>query len=166
MRLAAQSFPTLWDPMVYTLPGSPVYEFFQARILEWGAISYSRGFFQLRDWNWVCCIADRFFTCWAIRDLENNKIFTRTPWSLVVCSPLAHKESNTAEQLMHMHKVFTEVTWNEKEEVGISPSCCFMVCTPSSVSPALSSKFFFPSSELPVFLPRFSHSHSAFLLLP
>ena len=86
--------------------------------------------------------------------------------SLVVCSPLAHKKSNTAEQQKHMHKVFTEVTWNDKEEVGISPSCCFMVCTPSSVSPALSSKFFFPSSELPVFLPRFSHSHSAFLLLP
>ena len=28
MHLAAQSFPTLWDPMVYSPPGSPVSEFF------------------------------------------------------------------------------------------------------------------------------------------
>ena len=27
VHLAAQSFPTLWDPLVYSSPGSPVYEF-------------------------------------------------------------------------------------------------------------------------------------------
>ena len=37
----AQSCPTLCDPMDYSPPGSSVYGIFQARILEWVAISSS-----------------------------------------------------------------------------------------------------------------------------
>ena len=40
-REAAQSCPTLSDPMDYSLPGSSVHEIFQARVLEWGAIAFS-----------------------------------------------------------------------------------------------------------------------------
>ena len=36
-----QSFPTLSDPMVCSLPGSFVHGIFQARVLEWGAIAFS-----------------------------------------------------------------------------------------------------------------------------
>ena len=39
----AQSCPTLWDPMDGNLQGSTVHRIFQARILEWAAISFSRG---------------------------------------------------------------------------------------------------------------------------
>ena len=39
--LVAQSRPTL-DPMDCSLSGSSVHEIFQARILEWVAISFSR----------------------------------------------------------------------------------------------------------------------------
>ena len=35
----AQSYPTLSDPMDCSLPGSSVHRIFQARVLEWGAIS-------------------------------------------------------------------------------------------------------------------------------
>ena len=35
----AQSCPTLRDPMDCSLPGSSVHGIFQARVLEWGAIS-------------------------------------------------------------------------------------------------------------------------------
>ena len=35
-----QSCPTLCDPMDYSLPGSSVYRIFQARILEWVAITF------------------------------------------------------------------------------------------------------------------------------
>ena len=45
----AQSCPTLCDSMDYSLPGSSVHEIFQARILEWVAISFSRGSSQPRD---------------------------------------------------------------------------------------------------------------------
>ena len=38
-----QSRPTLCDPMDYSLPGSSVHRIFQARILEWVTISFSRG---------------------------------------------------------------------------------------------------------------------------
>ena len=39
----AQSCPTLWDPMEYSLPGSSIHGIFQAIKLEWVAISFSRG---------------------------------------------------------------------------------------------------------------------------
>ena len=38
----AQSCPTLCDPMDCSLPGSSVHGIFQARVLEWIAISFSR----------------------------------------------------------------------------------------------------------------------------
>ena len=44
-----QSYPTLCDPIDCSLPGSSVHEIFQATVLEWIAISFSRGSFQPRD---------------------------------------------------------------------------------------------------------------------
>ena len=38
----AQSYPTLSDPMDCSLPGSSIHGIFQARVLEWGAIAFSR----------------------------------------------------------------------------------------------------------------------------
>ena len=38
----AQSCPTLRNPMDCSLPGSSIYGIFQARVLEWGAIAFSR----------------------------------------------------------------------------------------------------------------------------
>ena len=38
----AQSYPTPSDPMDCSLPGSSVRGIFQARVLEWGAIIYSK----------------------------------------------------------------------------------------------------------------------------
>ena len=43
------------------LPGSSVHGILQARILEWGAISSSRGSSQPRDRTHMSCIAGRFF---------------------------------------------------------------------------------------------------------
>ena len=45
----AQSRPTLCDPVDCSLPGSSIHEIFQARILKWVAISFSRGSLQPRD---------------------------------------------------------------------------------------------------------------------
>ena len=64
----AQSCPTLCDPMDYSLPGSSLHGIFQARVLEWAAIFFSRGSSQLRDWTRVSCVADRCFTLWATRE--------------------------------------------------------------------------------------------------
>ena len=63
----AQLCPTLSDLIDCSLPGSSVHEIFQAVVLEWIAISFSRrGSSQPRDWTHICIagvsfIAGRFF---------------------------------------------------------------------------------------------------------
>ena len=42
----------------------PCFFYFQARILEWVAISFSTGSSQPRNPTWVSCIAGRCFTIW------------------------------------------------------------------------------------------------------
>ena len=61
--LVAQSYPTLCDPKDCRALLST--RILQARILEWVAISFSRGSSQLRDRTPFSCIAGRFFTTWA-----------------------------------------------------------------------------------------------------
>ena len=53
---------TLCNPTDCSPPGTSVHGIFQARILEWVAISYSRGTSQPRDWTCVSCVAGSFFT--------------------------------------------------------------------------------------------------------
>ena len=65
-------------------PGSSVHGILQARILEWVAISFSRGSSQPRDWTWVSCIAGRCFILWATR--ESQKAY-RTWYSQEVSHP-------------------------------------------------------------------------------
>ena len=50
------------DPMDCSLTGSSVHRTSQARILDWVAISFSRGSSQPRGRTHVSCSADRFFT--------------------------------------------------------------------------------------------------------
>ena len=70
-----QSCLTLCDPMDCCLPGSSVHGIVQARILEWVAISFSRGSSQPRAWTWVSHIASRLFTVWATRESSNIHIY-------------------------------------------------------------------------------------------
>ena len=64
----AQSCPTLCDPMDCSLPGSSVHGIFEARTLEWVAISFSRGSSWARDRTRVSHIVGRLFTVWATRE--------------------------------------------------------------------------------------------------
>ena len=57
-----QSCPTLCDPMDCSLPGSSVHGIFQVIVLEWIAISFSRGSSLPRDQTQVSRIVDRRFT--------------------------------------------------------------------------------------------------------
>ena len=47
----AQLCPTLRDPMDCSLPGSSIHGIFQARVLEWGAIAFSKGGWGARRSN-------------------------------------------------------------------------------------------------------------------
>ena len=73
----AQSCPTLSDPIDYSLPGTSIHGVFQAKILEWVAIFFSRRSFRPRDWTQVSHIVGRCFTVWATtssRGMETFKI--------------------------------------------------------------------------------------------
>ena len=66
----AQSCLTLSDPMDCSLPGSSVHGIFQARVLEWGAIAFSKACA-------MCCITD---ITTLVRSLSCVWIFA-TPWT-------------------------------------------------------------------------------------
>ena len=69
-----QSCSTLCDPMDCSLSGSSVHGIFQARVLEWIAISFSRGSSRPKNQTWVSQVAGRCFTSWATREAPlNNK---------------------------------------------------------------------------------------------
>ena len=59
-------FDSLW-PMDCSPLGSSVYGIFQARILEWVTIPFSRGSSPSSDWTRVSHIAGRFFTGWTTK---------------------------------------------------------------------------------------------------
>ena len=63
----------LCDPMDHSPPGSFVHGTFQARVLEWIAISFSRGSSRLRDRTQVSSIVDRRFTLWATREVQTDR---------------------------------------------------------------------------------------------
>ena len=117
------------DPMNCSLPGSSVHGIFQARVLEWGAISYSRGSSRpgsptlqadalpseppgKPQWKRIClqCRSHRF-------DLCIRKIPWRRTWhptlvflpgksygqgNLAGYSPQSHKESDTTESIYYL----------------------------------------------------------------
>ena len=83
-----KSLSRVWlcDPMDRSLPGSLVQGLFQARVLEWGAISFSRGSSRPRNWTQVSRIVGRRFTVWATRE---------APLFTVTCAYFMHVEAST-----------------------------------------------------------------------
>ena len=67
-----QSCLTLSDSMDCSLPGSSIHGIFQARVLEWGAIAFSRGSSQPRDRTLDSHIVGRHFTVWVSRKVCKN----------------------------------------------------------------------------------------------
>ena len=66
-----KSCPTLCEPMDHSLPGSSVHGTSQKRILEWVAISFSRGSSQPRDGTLVSCVGRRILYHWVIWEAHN-----------------------------------------------------------------------------------------------
>ena len=68
-REVTQACPALCNPMNCSLPGSSIHGVFQARVLEWVAIAFSRRSSWLRDWTRASRIVGRRFTIWATREV-------------------------------------------------------------------------------------------------
>ena len=65
---------------------SSIHGIFQARVLEWVAISFSRGFSWPRDWTQVSLITGRCFTIWATRDAQSESEVCQSCPTL--CNPM------------------------------------------------------------------------------
>ena len=54
-----------------------------SRILEWVPYPFSNGSSQSRSWTGVSCIANRFFTNWAIREAQSIRLLNFTLLDLI-----------------------------------------------------------------------------------
>ena len=70
-----------------SLPGSSVHGIFQAIVVEWITISFSRGSSQPRDRTQVSRIVDRHFTIWATREVsvESSKTKSKKNFNFLSC---------------------------------------------------------------------------------
>jgi len=93
---------TLLSP--HGLQPASVHGIFQARILEWVAISFSRGSSQPRDWTWVSRVVGRCFTIiytmkyYLVIIIKKDKtmLFTGT-WmdlEIVTVNEVRHRKTN------------------------------------------------------------------------
>ena len=88
----AQLCLTLCDPMECSLAGPSVHEIFQARILEWVAIPFSRGSSQLRDptcVSSVSCIARQILYHCATWEAYLS-LYVFLPLYILICSFLIY----------------------------------------------------------------------------
>ena len=101
-----------------SLPGSSVHGIFQARILEWVAISFSRWSSQPRDRTWVSRVVGRRITIWATREalshlLFNNQFIANS--SSVYCYTESEQCSSkpwgftSIKSEMYLHKLLSRI---------------------------------------------------------
>ena len=89
--LVTQWCLTLCDSMDCSPPGSSIHWILQARILEWVAISFSRGSSRPRDQTCISCFAGRFFT---------SEIPGKTKGDILLWLSLKKKRKKTAKLLI------------------------------------------------------------------
>ena len=111
----AQLCATLLDPMDYSLPSSSIHGIFQASVLEWLAISFSRGSSQPGDWTQVSLIAGRWQPC-----MRDSKRDTDMIWenSIETCT-LPSVKQITSLSSMHETGHLKLVHWeNPRDGMG------------------------------------------------
>ena len=91
--LVTQLCPTLCNPMAYSPPGASDLRISQARILEWVAIPFPRGFSLPRDQILVSRIPGRFFTVCATREDKGTGWWGSNP-SFAACHPVDFESSS------------------------------------------------------------------------
>ena len=72
--LVTKSRLTLCDPMDFSSPGSSIHGISQAAMLEWVAISFSRGSFPPRDRTLISCIGRWVLYHWTTRETPKESI--------------------------------------------------------------------------------------------
>ena len=114
--LVTQSWLTLCDPLDYSPLGyyGQFHRIFQARMLEWVAISFSRGSSWSRDQTCVPLIVGRFFTIWATRrankdtNIDTCILIDRLLWWL------SGKESTCQSRRQGCNPQVRKISWRRK----------------------------------------------------
>ena len=130
----AQWDPALCDPLDCSLPGSSVHGIFQARILEWVVIYFSRGSAQPRDQTQVFRVAGR---CSATRATKKARYANLLYDHKGGCG---YHFPHLLSQYPHNEAVFPPVAWlpMKAEPLPQSHSVPFSPHSePTSVSPFL-----------------------------
>ena len=117
--MLTQSFPTLCDPIDCSLSDSSVHGIFQAKILEWVAIFFSRRFPGHRDWTMSPALAGILYhwTTWEA---------CIKPWKLVICSLFMYDcyFKNDIEIESHYIKPFGIGFFTQHNSLEIHPGHC------------------------------------------
>ena len=119
-----QSRPTHCDSMDCSLPDSSVHGIFQARILEWVAISFSRRSSRHRDWTQVSRIICRCFTVWATREVNSVKPGTCPPSTWISFLIFLRQLYHMDEVSGHHSSNLDSGAWVPGFESGITVKLC------------------------------------------
>ena len=127
---------------------SSLHGILQARILEWVAISFSRGSSQPRGWTCISHIKGRFFTIWATRETqEKGKFFTQSVSSVAqLCLTLCNLIDCSTPGFPghHQFQEFTQTPFESIESIeSVMPSNHLILCRPLLLPPSV-----FPSIGL------------------
>ena len=144
VRSVSRSCPALCDPMHCHPTRSSVHEISQARILEWVAISFSRGSSQPRDQTIVSCIGSWVLYYWATWEASLITQFLTSvlpvvciepglltisglwPYTAWVCFHLA--DSGGASRFCSSLLAFGEHFWTTHDELATSSTA--LLCIP------------------------------------
>ena len=109
-------------------------------MLEWIAISYSRGSSWPRDQTWVSCIAGRFFTIWATRDFPQSHVIlslqTFHLWSGTMVPRISQvfREAQKWESIRKIPCLMSTVKYRTSVSCSKKKNNTHQVCDPLFVS--------------------------------
>ena len=128
------SWEVMSDPMDHcSPPGSSVLGIFQARILEWVAIAFSRGSSWPRDRSYISCIGRQILYSWASWDVHLESYWGLDHISWLLISPvlfLALHTSTVTDQILantiHICKIFFGLHFNLEDVCWLFShfTCC------------------------------------------
>ena len=119
--VCAQSCLTLCDPTDCSPPGPSVHGILQTRILEWVAISFSRGSSPSRDWTPISCIGRQILYHWTTRE---DSILRWGPLKCTYCGThcMGHVTQSVSSALLPSGRVDVSKLCNQSSLVqGVPP---------------------------------------------
>ena len=138
-KVESLAHPTLWPHGLYP-PGSSNHEIFQARVLEWVAIAFSRGSSRPRDRTWVSRIVGRHLRLWRCGQFYQwGKCFSKASTPHFYHPLCRHVDDPTVRVSMIKHKEHwrsTRLEFLSENLVSKTNGEKCILCLPACLSPS------------------------------